>query len=169
MTTDLTPPAALIEMEEIAKAATQGGWHRRHNQVSLHFNEERHVLAECAAPVRLYRILADEFDAIGKADANAAHIATFDPPTALALLAEITRLTARAETTEAAEAERDEAVGALRPFARAAAQHRQPCEPFAGQHIIHVGGQIMPRDVVEVADFDRARALIEKIGGRDGA
>lgn len=97
---DPLTPERVAELKAIAEKATQKAWFWREEHEPLHMRT--------LAPGIL--VLDNDFgcggpwgDEIDKA--NAAHIATFDPPTVLALLAEVERLTKEPETRDAVQRE----------------------------------------------------------------
>jgi hypothetical protein len=91
----------LTELREIAVAATDGPW----NLHTLRTDETHDIRGSIDDEANI--VIYAECE-----DADADHIATFDPPTVLALIDEVERL--RAVVDEVAERAWDHAVGSMR-------------------------------------------------------
>ena len=76
--------AELDALEKTAKAATQGRWLTMYNHTSV-FKKIRN------RPVRIAQCWTDDFETPQEPEANAAHIASCDPPTVRRLLAQARR------------------------------------------------------------------------------
>lgn len=74
-------PLNLAHLRAVAEAATQGKWHH------FSLNGVNAVEAGKKAPIVQWSGFDDSFRSPSAHKANAAHIATFDPPTVLALIA----------------------------------------------------------------------------------
>lgn len=98
--TDLLPPD-YAHMEKVAQEATQGTWYRSGGRNDLYDGKtpvNGHGISVEGSQICIAHVFFDKSTGEGFSDAN--HIATFDPPTVLALLADLARKTEALEEGE---------------------------------------------------------------------
>lgn len=143
--TDLTP--RLPELRKVTEAATPGPWLSELGLIWGDYPRAGFPVADTRGHDKYHRPALP-----GERDANAAHIAAFDPPTAIALLDEIDR-----QAQEIARLKEG-----LRPFAEYA-ERLEPREAGGWHRVNKFGGKDVVMDVTftDLEPFIRARLLTQ--------